>query len=89
MEKYNMKIYLWNILISIDQLIAVVFSPVLNVVFKGPNKFGEPDETLSSVFGKNVKLGKCKGCYFICRLLHLFDKNHCKKSIEVDEGSTS
>lgn len=85
----KMKLYLWSILISIDQLVAVVLSPILNIVFKGPYKFGDPDETLSSVFGKNIKKGKCKGCYFICRLLHLFEKNHCKKSIEEDEGSIS
>jgi hypothetical protein len=68
------KQYFWNILISIDQF----FNAVL---------FGNPDETLSSRMGKNVREGKCKGCYFICRILHRLDPEHCKKSIEEDENS--
>lgn len=81
-----MKTYLWNLLISIDQFFNVFLSPFLNMFISEKSyKFGNPDETLSSVFGKNVRSGKCKGCYYICRILHLIDKNHCKKSIEEDE----
>jgi len=68
----KLKQYLWNILIGIDQLANV---------FLG----GSPDETLSSRMGK--RLGTCKVCYFICRVLHWIDPGHCKKSIEADEGS--
>lgn len=75
----NMRKYAWNVLIWIDQGVNVVFAPVLNVVFK-PAKFGDPDETLSSVFGKYSN--QCIWCSRICKLLNLVDKNHCKDSIE-------
>lgn len=75
--------YLFNILIWIDQGINVILAPLLNIIFK-PGKFGNPDETLSSVFGKNQD--RCKLCSIICRLLHMIDKNHCEKSVEYDES---
>lgn len=74
--------YLWNILIWIDQGANTILWPILNPIFGGG--FGNPDETLSSRFGKNVP--KNKNAYYMCRFLHLFDKNHCKKSIEEDEA---
>lgn len=76
------KQYLWNILIWIDQGANTIFCPILNPIFGGG--FGNPDETLSSRFGKNVP--KNKPAYYMCRLLHLFDKDHCSKSIEEDES---
>jgi len=65
-----MRNYILNILIAIDQFINVLFG-------------GYPDETISSRCGK--KLEK-KPCYLLCRFLHLFEKEHCEKSIEKDEG---
>lgn len=81
--------YFWNILISIDQFANVLFSPILNLfVRKGGAQFGYPDETLSSVFGKNEQSGHCKACNWVCRyILHPIDRNHCRKSVEVDEGN--
>ena len=77
--------WLWNIFIWLDQGVNVIFAPLLNWLLKPENgRFGDPDETLSSVFGKNRK--NCKACYWICMALHLLDKNHCQKSIELDEG---
>lgn len=78
--------YFWNVLIWIDQGFNVIFGVMLNPFIRSGNKFGNPDETLSSVFGKNVREGKCKGCHFICKLLHRLDPDHCKKSIEDDEA---
>jgi hypothetical protein len=72
--------YILNILISLDQLVNVVFGPLLNLILRPSYKFGEPDDTLSEVFGRNRK--DCKACYYICRVLHWFDKNHCEKSID-------
>lgn len=66
-----MKRYFWNILISIDQF----FNTLLG---------GDPDETLSSRMGKRVN--DCKICYLLCKLLNIFEKDHCEKSIERDEG---
>ena len=77
--------YLWNILVSIDQLFNVLLSPVMNIALNPVAKFGNPDETLSSVFGKNIEQGACRGCMIICKFLHGIDPNHCNKSIERDE----
>lgn len=63
----KLKQYFLNILISVDQLVNTIFG-------------GHPDETISSRMGKRVD--DCKFCYFICRILHVIDPDHCKKSIE-------
>ncbi len=81
-----MKAYFWNLLISIDQFIAVLFSPILNRLISGKHKFGDPDETISSVLGKNVKDNSCFVCKGICKILNIFQKGHCLDSIEDDEG---
>ncbi|TFE30846.1 hypothetical protein [Cohnella luojiensis] len=67
-----MKQYVWNLLISIDQLANTLLG-------------GSPDETISSRMGKRAIKGDRLG-RLICRFLDLFDKGHCKKSIEEDEG---
>lgn len=76
--------YIWNILIWLDQGVNVLLSPLLNLLLRPKHKFGDPDETLSSVFGKNK--ADCKACFLICMVLHLLDKKHCERSIEWDEG---
>jgi hypothetical protein len=45
---------------------------------------GDPDETISSRVGKRVH--DQPWAYWLCRLFHLFDRNHCDKSIERDRG---
>jgi hypothetical protein len=64
--------YIWNVLIGIDQLANTVIG-------------GDPDETISSRAGK--KMTTCRGCRYLCKMLHLLDKNHCQESIESGEGS--
>lgn len=82
-----MTAYLWNILISLDQLGNVALAPLLNALLRPTAaRFGSPDETLSSVMGKNIEAGECVGCRLLCRLLHVLDPGHCEKSIERDEG---
>jgi hypothetical protein len=66
------KRYIWNLLISIDQLANSILG-------------GDPDETISSRMGKRARQGDKFGI-MLCRLLDIFDKGHCKKSIEKDEG---
>lgn len=66
--------YVWNLLISVDQL----FNTLLG---------GYPDETLSSRMGKRVAKKNCVVCVVLCKLLALIDEEHCKKSIEEDEGN--
>jgi hypothetical protein len=68
-----MKIYFWNLLISIDQLVNTIFA-------------GNPDETISSRVGKKIKSKTAsKFDKLLCKFLDLFEKNHCIKSIEDDE----
>lgn len=52
-----------------------------------PVKFGNIDETLSSVYGKNEALGTLTmfGRFFMW-VLNTLDKDHGKKSIETDEN---
>ncbi len=82
----NISIWFWATLIAIDQGVNALLGPLLNRALDPLHLFGDPDETLSSVFGKNVRDGSCRGCYLICRALHLLDPGHCAKSIEDDEG---
>ncbi|MFD0825862.1 hypothetical protein ACT8ZR_09305 [Neobacillus sp. M.A.Huq-85] len=67
------KRYFWNIAISIDQF----FNTILG---------GYPDETMSSRMGKHLAKHNCPFCNLICKFLNLFEKDHCVKSIETDEG---
>jgi len=57
-----------NVLIAIDQLGNTL-------------ALGDPDETISSRAGRCAKKGGNRPCYWLCRLLHVLDKNHCEKSI--------
>lgn len=68
-----MKFYIWNLLISIDQF--------FNTFFLG----GDPDETISSNMGKRARNGEKVGIY-VCKVLDKFQRDHCEKSIELDEG---
>ena len=71
-----MKKYIVNILISVDQLVNTLIG-------------GDPDETISSRAGKQVRDNAKKkggGWYWLCRALHVIDKNHCIDAIENDEG---
>ena len=67
------KLYFKNLLIGIDQLANTIIA-------------GDPDETISSRAGKNVKAGKKGPWKWLCLILNKFDKNHCQESIEEDEG---
>lgn len=67
---------------AISRLLGVMFSPMLNIVFYGGHKFGDMNETISSVLGKNIRDNNCFTCKIICFFLKIIDKNHCEKSIE-------
>jgi len=57
--------------------VVVSLDQLVNTLFGG-----DPDETISSRLGKrNWWLGR-----FICWVLDKFDKNHCEKVLEHDEG---
>ncbi|WP_349609172.1 hypothetical protein [Cupriavidus sp. DF5525] len=67
-----MRRYLWNILIALDQ-------------FGNALAAGSPDETISSRAGKAQAAGRRWGC-ILCRMLDWFERDHCARSIEADEG---
>ncbi len=57
-----------NWLISLDQLGNTL-------------AFGNPDETISSRAGRCARKGGNRPCYWLCRMLHCVDKNHCERNI--------
>ena len=81
--------YWWRIAISLDQLGNVICCKPMNYLFINPDskdKFGNPDETISSVLGKNQVSGNLT--YHGKALVHFLsclDDNHSVKSIEEDE----
>lgn len=71
--------YVLNVLVGVDQLANAVLG-------------GDPDETISSRVGKwqrdKAKRSRWRRrlSYGLCLVLHLFDRDHCRRSIEDDEG---
>jgi len=67
--------YFFNLLIAIDQLLNALMG-------------GDPDETISSRMGKYVQRGRGFIPCVLCKLLDAVfrEKDHCKNSIETDEG---
>jgi len=77
--------YFLEMAISIDQLGNVVMQHLLNLLWvrKKGYKFGNPDETISSVIGKNLKA--CSLTSFgkiISKILDAIDPNHSLNSID-------
>ncbi len=68
----NYKGWIKDILIGVDQL--------GNALLRG-----DPDETISSRAAKAEVRGKRWGC-LLCKFLDKLDPDHCKKSLELDEG---
>jgi hypothetical protein len=66
-----MKKYIWNILVSLDQLGNTLLG-------------GNPDETISSRMAKRARKGDKLGIR-VCKILNYFDEGHCEKTIELDE----
>lgn len=61
-----------RILVAIDQLVNAILN-------------GYPDETISSRAAKAARRGSKWGC-ILCKVLDWIDKDHCEKTIELDEG---
>jgi hypothetical protein len=82
--------YLYNIARGIDQLGNVVCGKLFNLTlikYTSIHKFGNEDETISSVIGKN-KLANTLTIsgHLLDKLLDIIDKNHSIKAIEGDEN---
>lgn len=63
--------YIFNNLVALDQLVNTAFG-------------GDPDETLSSRAGKNQD--HAAWAKALCWVLNKLDFDHCRRSIESDEG---
>ena len=77
--------YLFKCAIADDQqantYLAKLFNDIL--IKKGGHKFGNPDETISSVLGKNLLKGKLSLAGKLLNwILNLIEKDHSIKSIE-------
>ncbi len=81
--------WLLRIALSIDQLGNVVADDFFNLLLIKNDcfsPFGDEDETISSVLGKNYQLNNLTFLGELLRkLLYVFDKNHSVDSIEEDE----
>lgn len=77
--------YFMRIAVSLDQFGNTICKFLFDFLFmkKGGYRFGNPDETISSVLGKNYVNKTCTifGKFF-CWLLGKLDKNHVEKSID-------
>lgn len=77
--------FLLRIAISVDQLGNVIMQHLLNVLWvkKGGYQFGNRDETISSVLGKNKKNGNLTRLGIaIDKILDFIDPNHSLDSID-------
>lgn len=63
----------WRVLVAMDQALNAATG-------------GSEDETISSRAGKCARRTGRRPCVVLCKILHLFDRNHCERVIEVDEG---
>lgn len=77
--------YFYKIALSLDQLGNVSMQYILNdlLITKEGYKFGDEDETISSVLGKNEKLDTLtKTGIFLNTILNRIDPDHSLNSIE-------
>jgi 8-oxo-dGTP diphosphatase len=81
--------YLFNIALGIDQLGNVVCAKLFNLTLiyqSSIYKFGNEDETISSVIGKNKQANTLTFAgRLLDKLLDVIDKNHSIEAIEEDE----
>lgn len=78
--------YLLTIALSIDQMGNVILAPLFNKIMIKRNgyKFGDEDETISYVLGRNQiteTLSKCGN--LLANLLDWIDPNHCAKTVLI------
>lgn len=85
----NRKKHLYNIARGIDQLGNIVCGQLFNLTLIHSNsvyRFGNEDETISSVIGKNKRTNTLTSLgRLLDSLLEIIDKNHSIDAIEEDE----
>ena len=80
--------YCTRVMISIDQHWQVVLAPILNIGVTTRHRFGNPDETASSVVGKNLRATNGRHWILIELLLSIVlegGRPHAIPSIEHEE----
>lgn len=85
---YMVKVWLWNILIWLDQGLNICLALLLNLVFKPDKKhmLGAADETLSIVFGKNRAVNSLINAgRRAINMLFFWQEDHCEEAIEWGE----
>lgn len=85
MFKTNVNNYLFNVALSIDQLGNAVCAPLFNKLFivEMCYKFGNPDDTVSYVLGRNKQLNNLsKMGKFLDNILNLIDPGHTDMAIQ-------
>ena len=83
-KKGKLNSYFRSCAVSLDQTGGVIMSPFFNVTMikKGGHKFGDIDETISSVFGRNLVSGHLtRFGKFWQRLLDKIEQDHSINSI--------
>ena len=83
--KRDLSSYFFKLALSLDQLGNVAMSRLFNDILIKPNRdrFGDEDETISSVLGKNQLNGTLKPLgKFLVNVLDKFEKDHSIKSID-------
>lgn len=78
--------YFYDMALSIDQFGNVTCKELFNdtlIINSSDDRFGDPDETISSVLGKNKRDGTLtKTGKILSWILDKLDKNHVIKSID-------
>jgi len=90
----NSRSYWLRSFLAYDQFINTVFSGFLNWLFHHPEySFGHPDETVSSVLGKNIRCYEKetnRSIFYIDKILTILDgregSSHSIDAIEDDEN---
>lgn len=85
LEKDEFSKYFMSIAVSLDQFGNTICKYLFDwlLIKKHGYKFGNVDETISSVLGKNYVNKTCTWLgLFFCTLLGKLDKNHVEKSID-------
>jgi 8-oxo-dGTP diphosphatase len=88
----DLKQYFLNVAVSYDQTAnaenGVIYNDIM-ITKMSLNEFGFPDETLSSVFGKNKRVDTLtKFGNIWAWLLNKIEHNHVEMAIEEDEGNS-
>ncbi len=79
--------YFKTVAISIDQLGNVMGGPIMNdfLITKDGYKFGNPDETISKILGKNYPLTLTWLGFALSMGLNRIDPNHIQDAVNSDE----